>query len=358
MAIGTTRGRPALLASLAFNRHTFMCGQSGSGKSYAMGVVLEQLLIDTDLPMVILDPNGDFVHLGTTLKTAEPPERERLEGAEVRVFRRTAGEGEHLLRARFATMSVEAKAAVLQLDPLADRAEYHVLVELGDQLATRPAGEVIAELLESDDPDVRSLAQRAENLGVLRWDVWADQDVSLVEGLAPPPRAAVVDLGGFEHPREPLVVALELLDSLWASRHERKPVLVVIDEAHTICPADPTDPLSQATTSRIIQLANEGRKYGIWLLLCSQRPSRIHESVLAQCDNLALMRMNSPGDLSQLERVFGFAPPEMLRAAPGFRKGECLMAGMFAPAPAFVQIRSRRTREGGADVAVPRRPRG
>jgi hypothetical protein len=68
------------------------------------------------------------------------------------------------------------------------------------------------------------------------------------------------------------------------------------------------------------------------------------------------MRMNSPGDLGQLERVFGFAPAEMLRAAPGFRKGECLMAGTFAPAPAFVQIRARRTREGGSDVQVPRRP--
>jgi hypothetical protein len=68
--------------------------------------------------------------------------------------------------------------------------------------------------------------------------------------------------------------------------------------------------------------------------------------------------MNSPGDLSQLERVFGFAPAEMLRAAPGFRKGECLMAGTFAPAPVFVQIRARRTQEGGSDVAVPRRAGG
>ena len=151
------------------------------------------------------------------------------------------------------------------------------------------------------------------------------------------------------------MVALDLLDSLWARRHQHEPVLLVIDEAHNICPSNPTDPLAEATTARVIQLANEGRKYGIWLLLCSQRPSRIHESVLAQCDNLALMRMNSPGDLSQLEKVFGFAPAEMLRAAPGFRKGECLMAGTFAPAPAFVQIRQRRTQEGGSDVAVPRR---
>lgn len=356
MVVGTSRAGRALLSSSAFNRHTFLCGQSGSGKSYAMGVLLEQLLIDTDLPMVILDPNGDFVGLGDTLATADQEDRERLEAAVVRVFRREPGEGEHALRSRFANMTVEAKAAVLQLDPLADRTEYHVLVEFGEQLATRPAHEVLLELLKSEDADVRFLAQRMENLGVLRWDVWAFQGESLLDGLEPRPRAAVIDLGGFDHPREPLVVAMELLDHLWARRHQHEPVLLVIDEAHNICPSNPTDPLAEATTSRVIQLANEGRKYGIWLLLCSQRPSRIHESVLAQCDNLALMRMNSPGDLSQLERVFGFAPAEMLRVAPGFRKGECLMAGTFAAAPAFVQIRSRRTREGGSDVQVPRRP--
>ena len=78
MVVGTTRAGPGRLASSAFNRHTFLCGQSGSGKSYAMGVLLEQLLIDTDLPMIILDPNGDFVGLGTTLSTADPADRERL----------------------------------------------------------------------------------------------------------------------------------------------------------------------------------------------------------------------------------------------------------------------------------------
>ncbi len=358
MVVGTTRAGPGLLASSAFNRHTFLCGQSGSGKSYAMGVLLEQLLIDTDLPMVILDPNGDFVGLGSTLPTADPTDRERLESADVRVFRRHAGQNERLLRARFSAMSNEAKAAVLKLDPLADRTEFNSRLRIGEQLRSRRTAAAVGELLASDDPDIRFLAQRIENLGVLTWDVWAGEDESLQEGLEPRPRAAVIDLGGFDHPREPLVVAMDLLESLWARRQQHEPVLVVIDEAHNICPANPTDPLSEATTARIIQLANEGRKYGIWLLLCSQRPSRIHESVLAQCDNLALMRMNSPGDLRQLESVFGFAPAEMLRAAPGFRKGECLMAGTFAPAPAFVQIRARRTREGGSDVAVPRRATG
>ena len=42
-----------------FGRHTFMCGQSGSGKTYSLGLVLEQLLLETELRIVVLDPNSD-----------------------------------------------------------------------------------------------------------------------------------------------------------------------------------------------------------------------------------------------------------------------------------------------------------
>ena len=56
-------GVPAALDAGGFNRHTFMCGQSGSGKTYSLGLVLEQLLVSTSLRMVILDPNSDYVRL-------------------------------------------------------------------------------------------------------------------------------------------------------------------------------------------------------------------------------------------------------------------------------------------------------
>jgi hypothetical protein len=64
-----------------------------------------------------------------------------------------------------------------------------------------------------------------------------------------------------------------------------------------------------------------------------------------------------PGDLVVLGAVFGFAPVDMLGSAPGFSKGECV-AGTFAPAPTYVQVRRRRTREGGSDLQVPRRAGG
>jgi hypothetical protein len=66
-----------------------------------------------------------------------------------------------------------------------------------------------------------------------------------------------------------------------------------------------------------------------------------------------LMRMNSPDDVIELGRAFGFAPTSLLAASTGFVQGEALLAGGFAPVPMLVQMRERLTHEGGSDVPVP-----
>ena len=53
-------GVPCLADAGGFDRHTFLCGQSGSGKTYSLGVILERLLIETDLRLVVLDPNSTW----------------------------------------------------------------------------------------------------------------------------------------------------------------------------------------------------------------------------------------------------------------------------------------------------------
>jgi Predicted ATPase len=65
-------GVPCLADARGFSRHTFLCGQSGSGKTYSLGVILERLLIETDLRVVVLDPNSDFVRLGQLRSDADP----------------------------------------------------------------------------------------------------------------------------------------------------------------------------------------------------------------------------------------------------------------------------------------------
>lgn len=356
LPVGAWRGGgdPGAVARLrpgGFNRHTFLCGQSGSGKTYALGVLLEQLLVATDLRTVVLDPNADFVRLGEVRPDASPEAAARLGEGAVRVLR-AEGAGGEPLRMRFATMPARAQAAVLRLDPVADRGEYNQFLHLLATVRTGTVGELVAALREGD-ADQRALGQRIENLGMQDWQVWARGLPSAAETIHSHPRATVLDLSGFSDPLEPLAVSLEVLEHLWTHRTERVPTLVVIDEAHNLCAAEPTSAIQERVTARITQIAAEGRKYGLWLLLSTQRPSKIHPQVLSQCDNLALMRMNSRADLDELATVFGFVPPAMLAASPHFHQGEMLLAGAFVPAPTLARVGPRQTFEGGSDVPVP-----
>lgn len=345
---------PAALRARAFNRHTFLCGQSGSGKTYALGVVLERLLHGTDLRVVVLDPNADFARLREQRDGTDPTVAERLRARGVRVLRSDANrtERDDPLRLRFLAMSRRAQAAVLQLDPVRDADEYHAFGTLMSRLGSADVTTVLAALREGS-PAEQSLSRRLDNLGLPSWQAFADKHHSAAEVVDDGAGVTVLDLGGFGDPQEPVTVALEVLDDLWARREDRRPTLVVIDEAHNVCPAEPASPAARLLVDRLVTVAAEGRKYGLWLLLCSQRPSKVHPQVLSQCDNLVLMRMNSPADVADLASVFGFVPPGMLAACTSFLQGEALVAGPVAPVPMLVRMGERWTPEGGRDVEVP-----
>ncbi|WP_341945553.1 ATP-binding protein [Microbacterium sp. LWH11-1.2] len=337
-----------------FNRHTFWCGQSGSGKTYALGVVLEQLLLHTDLPLLILDPNADFVRLREVRSSAGEAEASRISGLDVRVFRSGHADGDPL-RVRYVDLSPASKAAVLQIDPIADAEEYNILLHLEMVSETFDTAQMIRDLRASGDQMQARLANRMENLQVLEWDLWSRGAASVVDDVQERPRATVLDLGGFDHPAEPKVAALAVLEHLWARREERRPVLIVIDEAHNLCSPEPATAVERELTAKLVQIAAEGRKFGLWLLLSTQRPTKIHPNVLSQCDNLALMRVNAPRDLAELVEVFGFASDEAIRRAQTFAQGQALFAGGFIAAPTFVQMGERLTQESGGDVRVPLR---
>jgi hypothetical protein len=342
---------PARLRSQGFGRHTFLCGQSGSGKTYALGVILEQLMLGTELRMIVLDPNADFVKLGEIRSDAPDEARRLLAQQEIRVLSADGHVSGEALLARFATMPRPAQAAVMQMNPIADRGEYNAYLHKLAGLGPVDITDVVASLAQGSGEE-RALGQRIENLGLLHWQVWAAGRPSAAD-VVKESRLTVMDLSGFGEPQEPYAVGLDLVEELWAQRRDRTPTLIVIDEAHNLCPAEPQGPMQSMIVDRLIQIAAEGRKYGLWLFLSSQRPSKIHPQVLSQCDNLVLMRMNSPGDVQQLSTMFGFAPPALLEASTFFEQGEALVAGSFVPRPALIRMGRRLTEEGGSDVRVP-----
>ena len=118
-------GTPVRLDAGGFDRHTFLCGQSGSGKSYSLGLVLEQLLLETDLRIVILDPNSDCARLAELREDVPPDLADRWAALAPGIRVRSAeSTGDERLRLRFGELAPATQAALLQLDPVGDREEY------------------------------------------------------------------------------------------------------------------------------------------------------------------------------------------------------------------------------------------
>ncbi|WP_380167613.1 ATP-binding protein [Jannaschia sp. R86511] len=293
----TAPGRTAHLRAKGVTRHTFLCGQSGSGKTYATGVLLERLLLQTDLPLLVLDPNSDHVHLGRLRDDAavDSADRDRHASQAPRVVVARHG-GAPALRGHFGDLTPSEQALVLGLDPVADLEEHHALLRVAVDLPPRHGVSDVREAaLATATQEGRRLALRIDNLGLAGWSLWAAPDEDSLTDLTEGWRALVLDLGSLTEPRERAVAALMLLGRL-RRRPTRRPVLLVVDEAHTFCPPTSPDPVVAETTRHLVWLAGEGRKYGLHLLVVTQRPAKVHPDVVSQCDNLVLMRLNGEHD--------------------------------------------------------------
>jgi hypothetical protein len=334
-------------------------------------VILERLLLETDLRILILDPNSDFVRLDRIRPLAdvnrtrsselspesydELLERYRRVARDLEVVRPDpyAEDPSKLLRIRFSDLERHEQGLVLGMDPLRDRAEFNAYWRAIEGLSRErySLSEVKEAVVRQFSEEARQLGLRIENLGVADWSLWCSADEpSLIDVLEEDWRCLVIDSGTLASPAEQSIVAAAVLGHLWRHRHERRPILIVADEAHNICPHDPADNLEAAATSHAIKIAGEGRKFGLYLLVSTQRPSKIHANVLSQCDNLVLMKMNSASDLAHISQIFSQAPATFLNQSPHFAQGECLLAGKMVRNPTFGGFEGRFSEEGGTDV--------
>jgi hypothetical protein len=137
------------------------------------------------------------------------------------------------------------------------------------------------------------------------------------------------------------------------AKDERVPTFIVIDEAHNLVPADPRDEAERALREQFRTVAAEGRKYGLFLILVSQRPEKLDPLVVSECENKALMRMDSRAVLDGVVRLCGLDDirPRVLEKCLEFGMGRVLLVGRWAGEnPTVCYCAARRTTEGGRNL--------
>ncbi len=115
------------------------------------------------------------------------------------------------------------------------------------------------------------------------------------------------------------------------------PFLLVYEEAHKYVPKSDLVKF-RASKISIERIAKEGRKYGVTLLLASQRPSELSETIFSQCNNFIVMRLTNPTDQNYVKRLLPDTLGNLTEKLPSLKAGEALLIGESVVLPSIVTI--------------------
>ncbi|MGC4002110.1 MAG: ATP-binding protein [Pirellulales bacterium] len=157
----------------------------------------------------------------------------------------------------------------------------------------------------------------------------------------------IIDISGLPNevagPLAAMLARLLFQYKLHQDSNERKrdPVLLVCEEAHRYVP-DRGDAEYAAAQAAIRRIAREGRKYGIGLMLVSQRPADVEGTVISQCGTWLILRLTNAADQNHVARFLPDSLSGMTRMLPSLAQQEALFVGEGAALPARVRVRDLR----------------
>lgn len=206
---------------------------------------------------------------------------------------------------------------VTRLKSLEDRQEYKFLRH---------------GLADATNPDNSEPAVLAKLLGLTKKG----------EGFAKSHQVIIIDMNSVDDEVVELVSAVLARMTFRLLRHadprNRFPVHMVLEEAHRYVGSAPSRYAVDA--SKVFErIAKEGRKYGMFLLVASQRPSELSKTVLSQCANFVIHRIQNPDDLSQIRQMTPFISDAVLKRLPSLPKQHALVFGTSVNLPTTFKVR-------------------
>ena len=224
-----------------------------------------------------------------------------------------------------------------------------------DALAANHSGRDIAQFVETLNLRIRSLLSGTRLASVIQPD---DSTSITLEGWltdyvggdqAKDGPLAVIDLSLV--PSEIIHIVVSVLarmvfEALQRYRQENRtelPTTLILEEAHTFVHRDlggESAPLAGRECARVFErIAREGRKFGLGLVLASQRPSEVSPTVLSQCNTFLLHRLVNDRDQELVKRLVPDGLGTLLRELPSLPTRRAILLGWAAPAPTLVEIR-------------------
>lgn len=358
----TRRSVDVYVSVNGFRRHVAVIAQTGAGKSYTVGVLLEELL-RLGATAVVIDPHADYVFLSRDRDMHRHEYSERIQ-----VFRNPNSSGRydsnqldnvHELLVKFSELEPYEIASIAGIPEQwanvqqALRKAVSSIRKNKDDYTLADLLDKLNEMSQNGKSTERAAASRAYNrlVRLRRFKVFGDRTTSIEKEVLKPGFVSVLDLSGLNDASQDYITSW-VLDNVFRLRRDgefRWPVFVVVEEAHRFVPAKER---GRATLSSAIinTIASEGRKFGVFLVLVTQRPSKINSDSLSQCNSQIILRITNPADQQAVAAASERLGAELMNDLPGLNVGEAVIVGELTRVPVIVKVRRRLTREGGADI--------
>lgn len=325
-----------LLKRDVIQRHIFVGGTTGSGKSYATGIILEEIN-KFAVPIVILDSQNEYIELTKGLGG-----KVLIPGIDYTVRLSSLAEGEVLelvptLRGTHGYELLAFSFLGLKREILSGKRKEFSLADLINRM-------------QQDGPSL-NLEQRSIGIATRRTQSSLERHKFLGERTNWVPLIAQypvvnVDCGDLDQSQLQLVVGATLREL----QHLRlggqiPPYVVVLDEAHLLVPEGEDSSCKQVIRENV----RIGRHYGICMILITQSPVDIDKKTIRQCNTRFIFALE-PDQLDSLRGIKADATEDMLKRLPKMPRGTCLLSGTYETIKHAIPIKirsDRKTKEGG-----------
>lgn len=344
ISIGRVYGTEAraYLKAGEYDRHIAVLASTGAGKSYTAANLIKEFSL-LGMPVLIVDTHGEYQKLLAKLGESNPLNiavytvkygRQGLNQLKIPVSNLSATDFMH-----FANLNEnQVYALEVILNKLASKKgeeEYTLKDILGE------CDDIIKKAVEGQsdvhEETAKALKRRISGLSMAFKDVFDLKGTDL-NRLVAPYQITIIDASlATQTVRQSVVsyVSKKILQGRISRVQEiggdtiDYPVLLVIEEAHNYA----GDKVTGSCKYQLQRIASEGRKFGIGLCVISQKPSKIDEEILSQCNTGVYMHITNPNDKDHIKKSFESVNEDIIRDLDGLDVGECIIAGAMLDIP-------------------------
>lgn len=348
-----------------FSKHLAILAQSGAGKSYLVGVLLEELLLRSENlgspAMILLDVHGEYNFKINNLKQDGLDDNNYETGGKIKVNGlRDISKNIQRFNGSFLQIGVPSlsefdfklfqpkisQAQLRELRKAIKICKYKKNKEKDNETTIRrnlydikDLINVIETELEINSNVKEALISWLEDLDYLK--IFGKQTRPSIQELAKINQLTILDFNSIISQRKKSIFVHYFSSQLFYFRRQKKipPFLLFLEEAHNFIPSIES---KYAYAKPILEtIAREGRKFFAQLILVSQRPVKLSTTVLSQCNSQIIMRITNPYDLQHIKESSEHLTSNAIHRITTLPTGNALILGRTINFPIFLQVRER-----------------